>query len=110
MEREDDRFIGGKQRVEVGIRQSMWMRAHGLELEQIDHIDEAYLQIRELLAQDCRRRKSFCCDDVARAGYHHVRLATLVIAGPSPNADSFLTMSNLSLIHISEPTRQAEIS
>src|ERR1700756_16396 len=49
MEVEHDRFIHREERIEFTIQQSVWMLAGWLELEQIDHIDEANLEVREFL-------------------------------------------------------------
>ena len=70
-------------------RQPMRMFGAGLQLEQIDHIDEADLDVGELLAQQHGCGQSFQRRDVAGRGHDHVGLAALVVAGPIPNADAF---------------------
>src|SRR5262245_50198830 len=50
VEVEDDRLVGGEQRIKVAIRQTMRMLAGRREAEQIDDVDEANLQIGEMLA------------------------------------------------------------
>src|ERR1051326_5960458 len=81
------------------IGQSMWMFSCRHELEQIDHVDDTDLQVRKFLAQDCGRRESFQRYHITRAGHHYVRLMTLVVAGPRPNANSFLAVPDGS-IHV----------
>ena len=46
----------------------------GLKPIQIDHVDEANLQIREILAQDGDGGERLLGQDVAGTGHHHVRL------------------------------------
>ena len=49
MEVEDDRFVRGKQAVEVAVTQTVRMLSVRLQLEQVNHIDEADFQIREFM-------------------------------------------------------------
>ena len=53
MEGEDDRLVGREQRVEIVIRETVRVLARGLQLHQIDDIDDADLQIGA-----CLRRRS----------------------------------------------------
>ena len=43
MEVEDDRFVDGKETIEIAIAQTMWMFSIRLHLEQVDYIDEPNL-------------------------------------------------------------------
>ena len=58
------------------------------EAEQIDDIDEANLQIGEVLLQNRDRRERFHGGDVAGAGHHHIGLCAVVGGGPIPDADA----------------------
>ena len=88
VEVEDDRLVDGEQRIEVAVGQPVRMLGAGLQLEQVDDVDEADLQVGELLAQQRRRGQRFLRRDVAGRGHHHVGLAALVVAGPVPDADA----------------------
>src|SRR5215469_7878166 len=88
MEVEHHRLIYRKQGIEVAIRESVRMFAVGLQLEQIDHIDEANLQIRKLWPQKRNRSQSLLSRNIAGRGDDHVRFAGFVVAGPIPDPDS----------------------
>ena len=49
VEVKDDRLVRRKQRIEVRIRQAMWMFCARLQLEQINHVDESDLQVGEIV-------------------------------------------------------------
>ena len=66
----------------------------GLQPIQIHHVDEANLQVGELLAQDRNRRQRFLRQDIAGAGHHHVRLRAAIVAGPLPDADAFCAVND----------------
>jgi hypothetical protein len=51
MEVEDNRLIGRKQRIEIGIGQAMGMFVVRLQLEQVNYIDKSDLQIGESFAE-----------------------------------------------------------
>jgi hypothetical protein len=92
VEVKNDRFIAGKQRVEVRLGQPVRMLSAGLQLEEVNHVDKTNLDIREFLAQqgDCRQR--LLCWYVPGARHNQVGLATLVVAGPIPNTDALGTV------------------
>ena len=88
VEIEDDRFVDREQRVEVPIGQSVRMLRAGLQLEQIDHVDETDLEVGEFLAQQRGRGQRFLRGDVAGRGHHYIGFAALVVARPVPDADA----------------------
>lgn len=51
VEVEDDRLVHGEQGIVVTVRQSMGMFRTRLQFEKIDDVNEADLQVRELLSQ-----------------------------------------------------------
>src|ERR1044071_1513069 len=75
----------------------MWMFSCWHELEQIDHVDETDLQVGKLLAQNRGCSESFQRYHITGADHHYVRLMTLVVAGPRPNANSFLAVPDGSI-------------
>ena len=89
MEVEDHRLVGGKQRIEVPVGEPMRMFGLRHEAEKIHNIDESYLQIGEVLLQDCDRRKGLHGRDVAGTSHHGVGLLTVVAGRPVPDADAF---------------------
>ena len=59
----------------------------GCEPHQVDDVDHADLQIRDVLAQELHRRQSLQRRHVAGAGHDDVRLTAAVVAGPLPDPD-----------------------
>ena len=86
-----------EQRVEVAVGQSVRMLRRRLELEQIDHVDEPDLQIRELLAQDGGCGQRFRRDHIARARDDDVGFDVLVRAGPGPDPDALFAVPDRGL-------------
>src|SRR5690242_18858670 len=78
----DDWFIRCEYRVKFTIRESVGMFSWGLDRHQIDHIDDADFDIREMPPQQVRCRQSFQGWDVSGAGHDGVRLTALVSRGP----------------------------
>ena len=85
---ENDRLIGGKQRIEILIAQSMRMLGLRLDGHQIDDIDHAHLQVRKILAQHAHCGQCLQRRDITGAGHYYVRLAADVVAGPFPDTDA----------------------
>lgn len=52
---EDDRAICGEQRVELGVRQPVRVLARGLEAHQVDDVDDADLDVGQVLPQQVDR-------------------------------------------------------
>ena len=61
----------------------------GLEAEEIDDVDEADLEVGEVLAEDGGGGEGFLRGDVAGAGHDDVGLGAVVGGGPVPDADAF---------------------
>ncbi len=96
---EDHRSVGGEQRVETGVGDPVWVLAVRLEAHQIDDVDDAHLQVREVAPQDVDRGQGLQGRDVAGAGHDHVGHAvgccvlgaaggSVVVAGPVPDTDA----------------------
>src|SRR5882672_358048 len=66
----------------------MGMYALRLQSHKIYDIDDPDFQLWKVITQDFYRRKRFQSRHVTGAGHNDVRLATFVVAGPTPNADS----------------------
>ena len=94
MEIKDNRFVGREERIEISIRQAMWMFAARLQLEQINHVNESDFQIRESFSKKCRRGQCFLRRDVAGSSKDNIRFVTFIIAGPIPDANTFCAMGN----------------
>ena len=88
MEVEDDRFVVREQAVEVPVREAVRMLGGGDEPVEVHHVDEADLEIGEVLAQQHHRRQRLLGGNVAGTGHHHVRLRALVVARLPPDADA----------------------
>jgi len=65
VEVENDGLVGGEQRIEIRIRQTVRMLAARLHLEKVHHVDETDLQIGKLLAEQYRCGEGFLRRDVA---------------------------------------------
>ena len=116
VEREDDRPVHREQAVKILVRQAVRVFGVRLEPEQIDHVDEPQLQVRELLPQHVRRGQRLLRRDVPGAREDHVRLPAPVGTRLRPDADALravddrlvhaqvlqviLLVRHLSLIHI----------
>ena len=78
----------GEQGVEVPVAQAVRVLARRLQLHQVHDVDDADLQLREVLAKQLDRGQRLQRGHVAAAGHDHVGLAALVVAGPVPDADA----------------------
>src|SRR5215468_8737243 len=90
---EDNRFIGGKDAVEVFISESVGMFACRLQDHQIDDVYHSDLQLRHMTAQQRRGGKNLQSGNVAGRSHHDVRIA-LVVAGPLPDTCARLAVAN----------------
>src|SRR5262245_66048524 len=52
VEGEDDRLVGREQRVEIVIREAVWVLARWLQLHEIHDVDDTNLQLRRMSAKD----------------------------------------------------------
>ena len=72
----------------------MWMFGAGLQLEQINNVDESNLQVRKVFAEQCGRSQRFLCWDIARRGKHNIRFVALIVAGPIPDTDALCAVGD----------------
>ena len=63
--------------VEILVAQAMRMLGLRLQLHQVDDVDDADFQLRQVLAQDRHGSQRFKCRHVAAAGHHDVGLDAL---------------------------------
>ena len=70
---ENHRLIDGEQRIEISVRQSMWMFTCRLKRHQVDHVDDANLEIGKVLPQQIDRRQSFQRRHITGARHDHIR-------------------------------------
>ena len=79
----------------------MRMLRTGLQLEQIDHIDETDLEVGELVPQQSGRRQRFLRGNVTGRRHHNVGFSTLVVAGPIPDTDALRAVPDCSVhVHV----------
>ena len=84
----DDRLVGRKEHVEFFVAQAVRVLALRLELHEIDDVDHPDLQIGEMASQQLNRRQGLERRHVSAARHDHIRLAALIVAGPSPDAEA----------------------
>ena len=70
----------------------------GLQLHQVNNVDDANLQFRQLLAQDRYSSQRLQCRSLAAASHNNVRLLTGIVGSPLPNADTLCAVLD-SLLH-----------
>src|SRR5215831_16992215 len=63
-----------------------------LQLEEVDHVDEADLQVGELLPQQYGRCQGLLRGDIAGGSHDEIGLAILIITSPIPNTDTLRTV------------------
>src|SRR6185503_19611376 len=85
---EDDRLVGAKHRIELAIRETMWMLAGRLKRHQVHYVDNANFEVGEMLTEQVNGGQSLQRRNIAGAGHHYVRFGTLIIAGPGPDTES----------------------
>ena len=66
----------------------MGVLAGRLKAHEVDHVDDAHLQVGQVLADQVGRGQGLERRDVARARHDHVGLALHVRAGPVPSPQS----------------------
>src|SRR6202453_1636624 len=108
MKTKHDVLVFGEERVVLPFSEAVGMLCGGLELHQIDDIDNPNFQFGQMLAQEGNSSENLQGGCVAAAGHDHVRLAALVVAGPLPDAETFGAVDDR-LIH-SQPLRQSVLS
>ena len=87
VEIEDDGLVRREQAVEVARRRPVRMFGRRDQLEQIDDVDEAQLQVRQPFAEDRGGRKRLLCGHVTTARQDGIGLFSGVGAGPGPDAE-----------------------
>ena len=89
VEIEDDGLVGGEKGIEIAIGEAVRMFGGRLQTEEIDDVDEANLQIGEVLLENGDGGERLHGGDVAGASQHHIGILAVVGGGPIPNADAF---------------------
>ena len=84
----------GEEGIEILVAEAVGMLGGGLELHQIDDVDDADFQIGEGFAEDRDGGEDFERGDVAGAGHDDIGLGAAVVAGPFPDADAFGAVAN----------------
>ena len=85
---EHDRLVGREQGVELVVGQPVRMLLLVLQAHEVDHVDEADLELRQVLADQVDRCECLDRRDVPGAGHHDVGLAALVVGRPVPDPDA----------------------
>jgi hypothetical protein len=89
---EDDRPVGGEYRVELGVGEPVRVFGVRLHTHQVDHVDHADPEVRQVLAEQVRGGERLHRRHVTGAGEHHVGIAgtvaARVVGGPFPDADA----------------------
>ena len=88
MESEYDRLVLSEQSIELSIGQTVRMLALRLQLEQVNNVDESDLDLRHILSHDGNSCQSLQCRSIAAASQNYVRLLTLVVGSPLPDANT----------------------
>src|SRR6516225_8429732 len=73
MKRENDRLVRCEQRVESMVGQTVRVHASRLESHQINNVDNAYLQLRCVPAQNLDGCQCLEGRHIAATGHHHIR-------------------------------------
>ena len=82
---EDDRLVGGEERVEVAVGQAVRMLALRLQRHQVDDVDDADLQLGQVLAQQMPTAASVSSVGTSPAqAMHHVGLVPGRRCWPTP--------------------------
>ena len=105
---EDDRLIDAEHRIEIPVRDSMRMLRRRLQSHEIDHVDDANLDVREVLTKQIHGSQSLESRHIASASHDRVRLTSLIGAGPRPDADSIGAVLN-GCFHV-QPLRRRLLS
>jgi hypothetical protein len=88
MEAENDVLIGGEERIVVRIGEPMGVLALRLQLHEVNDVDDANLESRQMLTQHGDSRQHFQGRRIAAACQDDIRLAALIVARPLPDADT----------------------
>src|SRR5689334_23439208 len=80
------RFISGEYGIKFAIRKTVWMFTLRLQSHQVHDVNHSDFEIGKMLAQKIYRGQCFQSRHITGAGHHDVRLASLIGAGPRPDA------------------------
>jgi len=72
MEGEDNRFVPGKELVEIRVTQPVRVFGLRLQLHEVDDVNNANFQVGQLLADDGDGSERFQRRHIAAAGHDHV--------------------------------------
>ena len=99
----------GEEGVEVAVGEAVRVFGLGHEAEEIDDVDEADLEVGEVLAEDGDGGERFRGGDVAGAGDDDVGLGACVGGGPVPDADALGAVLD-GLVHVEDTAGAAALS
>src|SRR6185436_20630029 len=74
--------------IELAIRETMWMLAGRLKRHQVYYVNNANLEVGEMLTEQVNGGQGLQRGNIAGAGHHYVRFGTLIIARPGPDTES----------------------
>lgn len=92
MEVEDDGLVGGEEGDPFSVREAVWVVGVRDELEEVDHVDAADLELGEVLQQQVDGGEGLVGWDVAARRHHEVRFLAGVGAELWPYADALGAM------------------
>src|SRR5438067_2877763 len=85
---EDDRPVWREQGVELLIREAVGMLGVRLQAHEVDDVDDAHLQLGQVLAKQRRCGERLEGGDVSAAAEHDVRSPFFIVGRPLPDADA----------------------
>ena len=88
MEVEDDRLVGREQRIEIRSVSPCGCSVLGCSLKRSTTLMKRIFRSGNSSRSNDRRGERLLCRDIAGRSHDQVRLATLVVTGPVPNADA----------------------
>lgn len=92
VEVEDDGLVGGEEGHPLGVRQAVRVVVVADELEQVDAVDAADLEVWEVLQEEVDGGEGLVRADVAARGHDDVRLLARVRRELRPDADALCTV------------------
>ena len=104
MKAKDDVLVFGEERIIVSFTEPVRMLTGRLQLHQIDHVDHADFQVRQMFTKNGDGGQNLERRRVSATGHYHIRLGALVVARPLPDADAFGAMHDCRFHR--EPLRQ----
>lgn len=88
VERKDDGLVLGEQRIVVGIGQAVGVLGVRIQLHQVHDVDDADLQLRHGIAQNCDGGQGLQRRGIAAASHDNVWLLSGVAGRPIPDANT----------------------